>query len=67
MDAAYWQQVDPEDEQLFRSLAGAANPTEAAARLMLDANYGRWDRFDEFAPFLGDEPRPPAATSTLRT
>jgi putative hemolysin len=58
MDAAYWKQVDPQDEQLFHSLAGATDPTEAAERLMLDANYGRWDRFDEFAPFLGDEPRP---------
>jgi len=58
MDAVYWQQVDPLDEQLFRSLAGATDPTEAAAHLLLDANYGRWDRFDEFAPFLGDEPRP---------
>lgn len=26
---------------------------------MLQANYGRWDRFNEFAPFLGDQPRPP--------
>jgi putative hemolysin len=58
MDAAYWQQVDPDDEPLFHSLAGATDPTEAAERLMLDANYGRWDRFDEFVPFLGDEPRP---------
>jgi putative hemolysin len=58
MDAVYWQQVDPDDEPLFRSLAGAADPTEAAARLLLDANYGRWDRFDEFVPFLGDQPRP---------
>ncbi len=58
MDAVYWQQVDPQDELLFHSLAGATDSTEAAARLMLDANYGRWDRFDEFIPFLGDEPRP---------
>jgi putative hemolysin len=58
MDEAYWQQVDPQDEQLFRSLVDATDPTEAAARLLLDANYGRWDRFDEFVPFLGDEPRP---------
>ena len=58
MDAAFWQQVDPDDEPLLRSLSGATDPTEAAARLMLDANYGRWDRFDEFVPFLGDQPRP---------
>ena len=59
MDAAYWQQVDPQDKPLYQSLAGATDPTEAAARLLLDANYGRWDRFDEFVPFLGDELRPP--------
>ncbi len=59
MDAAYWQQMDPAGEGLFRRLEGATDPTEAAARLMLQANYGRWDRFNEFAPFLGDQPRPP--------
>ena len=59
MDAAYWQQVDPVGEGLFRSLEGATDPTQAAERLMLQANYGRWDRFNEFAPFLGDQPRPP--------
>ena len=59
IDAAYWQQVDPQDKPLYQSLAGATDPTEAAARLLLDANYGRWDRFDEFVPFLGDELRPP--------
>lgn len=58
MDAAFWQQVDPEGEQLFRSLAGATDPTEQAARFLLDANYGRWDRFNDFAPFLGGQPRP---------
>ena len=60
MDAAFWQQVDPEGEQIFRSLAGD-DPQTQAARLMLDANYGRWDRFDNFVPFLGDQPRPPGA------
>lgn len=58
MDAIFWQQVDPEDEPLFRSLAGATDPTGQAARFLLDANYGRWDRFNNFAPFLGDQPRP---------
>lgn len=32
MDAAYWQQVDPVGEGLFRSLEGATDPTEAAER-----------------------------------
>jgi putative hemolysin len=58
MNAAFWQQVAPEDEALFRNLAGATDPTERAARALLDANYGRWDRFNNFAPFLGDQPRP---------
>ena len=57
MDAAYWQQVDPEGAIIFASLAGD-DPQIQAARLMLDANYGRWDRFDDFAIFLGSEPRP---------
>ena len=58
MDAAFWQQVDPEGEQIFHSLAGTTDPTEQAVRLLMDANYGRWDRFQNFAPFLGDQPRP---------
>ena len=57
MDAAYWQQVDPEGERIFRSL-DANNPDQAALHLMMDANYGRWDRFDDFAVFLGDAARP---------
>ncbi len=58
MDAAFWRQVDPEGEQLMRSLAGADAPREKAAYSMLDANYGRWDRFLDFAPFIGEEERP---------
>jgi dipeptidase D len=58
MDAAFWQQVDPDGEAIFRSLAGAATAPEKAARFLLDANYGRWDRFQEFAPFMGNLPRP---------
>jgi hypothetical protein len=61
MDAVYWRQADPEGEQIFRSLAGSTDPTEEAARFLLDANYGRWDRFKNFEPFLGDEPRPAGA------
>jgi hypothetical protein len=59
MDAAFWQQVDPEGEKLWRSLASASTPTEKAAYSMLDANYGRWDRFLDFAPFVGTVARPP--------
>lgn len=58
MDAAYWQQVDPQGEQLFHSLSGAQDPAGQAVRFLLDANYGRWDRFADFQPFVGDEPRP---------
>lgn len=58
MDAAFWQQVDPKGEVIFKGLAGATTDLEKASRLMLDANYGRWDRFQDFAPFLGSTPRP---------
>ena len=58
MDAAFWQQVDPEGEALFHSIAPSDAQNEAA-HLMLDANYGRWDRFDNFVPVIGDQPRPP--------
>jgi putative hemolysin len=57
MDAAYWQQVDPEGAAIFAGLSGDDAQSQAA-RLMMDANYGRWDRFDDFAIFLGSEPRP---------
>ena len=43
---------------VFKELAGATTELEKATRLMLDANYGRWDRFQDFAPFLGNTPRP---------
>jgi hypothetical protein len=59
MDAAFWQQADPEGEKLWRSLASASTPTEKAAYSMLDANYGRWDRFLDFAPFVGTVARLP--------
>ncbi len=58
MDAAFWQQVDPEGDLIFKGLTGATTDLEKATRLMLDANYGRWDRFQDFAPFLGNTPRP---------
>ncbi len=57
MDAAYWQQVDPEGEALLQDLA-VTDAQRAAAKVMLGANYGRWDRFDNFKPFMGDQPRP---------
>jgi len=58
MDAAFWQQVDPQGEVIFKGLAGATTDLEKATRLMLDAHYGRWDRFQDFAAFLGTTPRP---------
>ena len=58
MDAAFWKQVDPEGETLWRSLASATTPLEKAVYTMLDANYGRWDRFLDFAPFVGAIKRP---------
>ena len=58
MDAAYWQQVDPEGLPIFESLAGATSEPQKSARKMMDANYGVWDRFDNFAPFIGSQTRP---------
>ncbi|MEI7902785.1 MAG: beta-Ala-His dipeptidase [bacterium] len=57
MDAAFWQQVDPDGQVLLAGLTGS-DPASQAARLMVDANYGRWDRFDNFIPFAGNLPRP---------
>jgi len=58
MDAAYWQQVDPDGLPIFESLAGATSEPQKSARKMMDANYGVWDRFDNFAPFIGSQTRP---------
>jgi hypothetical protein len=58
MDAAFWKQVDPEGETLWHNLASATTPLDKAAYTMLDANYGRWDRFLDFAPFVGTSKRP---------
>lgn len=59
MDAAYWKQVDPEGEKLWKSLAGSTTAIEKAALTMLDAHYGRWDRFKDFETFAGSQKRPP--------
>jgi hypothetical protein len=57
MDTAFWQQVDPDGMQIFNSFAGATSERDKAVRFMMDANYGRWDRFLEFAPFVGTQVR----------
>ncbi|MEI7893645.1 MAG: hypothetical protein WCI05_11170 [Myxococcales bacterium] len=61
MDTVFWQQVDPEGMQIFNSFAGATSDQGKAVRLMMDANYGRWDRFQEFAPFVGTQLHPKGA------
>lgn len=58
MDQAFWQQVDPDGLPIFQSLAGATSEPQKSARKMMDANYGVWDRFDNFAPFIGAQVRP---------
>ncbi|MFZ4791425.1 MAG: hypothetical protein ACOYMW_11130 [Candidatus Competibacteraceae bacterium] len=58
LDAAFWQQVDPDGEKIFKSFANATTPEKQAAHHLMDANYGRWDRFREFAPFVGTQLRP---------
>jgi hypothetical protein len=59
MDAVYWQQVDPAGEEIFRRLARAPGPENRAAAFLMDANYGRWDRFREYAPFVRTDAHPP--------
>ncbi len=59
MDAAFWRQVDPQGKLLWQSLAGSNKAADRAAYSLLDANYGRWDRFLNFAPIVGLTPRPP--------
>jgi len=61
MDAVYWQQVDPDGKQIFRRLARAPGLENRAAAFLMDANYGRWDRFREYAPFVGTDPHPPGS------
>jgi len=61
MDAVYWQQVDPEGEEIFRRLARASAPQIRAAAFLMDTNYGRWDRFREYSPFVGTAPHPPGS------
>ncbi len=58
MDNAFWQQADPQGRALWRRLAKSHQPEDQAVRTLLDANYGRWDRFLNFAPFVGEPIRP---------
>ncbi len=59
IDGAYWQQVDPEGRQLLQQVSRQNDSDARAMATMLDANYGRWDRFRDFEPFVGNQPRPP--------
>jgi len=61
MDAAYWQQVDPTGAVLYQKLAGATDPQLQDARFLMGVHFGRWDRFREFEPFVGTDPRPDGA------
>jgi hypothetical protein len=58
MDQAYWQQVDPVGLAEFTALATATSEPQKSARFMMDANYGHWDRFNDFAAFVGVQVRP---------
>ncbi len=58
MDAAYWQQVAPDCEVLFNDLKGESGSQAKAAALLMNANYGKWNRFRNFEPFIGTTPRP---------
>ena len=61
MDAAFWQQADPAGAVLYQKLAGATDPQLQDARFLIGVHFGRWDRFREFEPFVGTEPRPDGA------
>jgi hypothetical protein len=61
MDAAYWQQVDPEGAVLYQKLAGTTDPQLQDARFLMGVHFGRWDSFGEFEPFIGTAPRPDGA------
>ena len=61
MDQAFWQQVAPDKLPIFQALAGATSEPQKSARWMMDANYGVWDRFNNFAPFIGTQARPVGA------
>ena len=58
MDQAFWQQVDPVGLAEFEALAATTTEPQKSARFMMDANYGRWDRFKDFAAFVGAQTRP---------
>ena len=59
MDTAHWQQSDPLGDTLYRELASSNNSLEHAAAFLVRVNHGRWDRFNNFEPFVGNESRPP--------
>jgi dipeptidase D len=58
IDAAYWQQSDPQGAEIYKALAGATDPKLQDARFLIGVYFGRWDRFKDFEPFVGTEPRP---------
>lgn len=51
MDEIFWRQIDEENPALLAELSGEA-------RAYLIVNKGRWDAFQEHAPFIGNAPRP---------
>ena len=58
MDAAYWA---GRSRRASAYLPVAWTPKQSRPsrlHLMMDANYGRWDRFDDFAVFWAATPRP---------
>lgn len=59
LENIYWRQGDPEGIELYRSLAGSADPHDATLARYLWINGSRWDLLDENRPFVGTEAMPP--------
>jgi hypothetical protein len=59
LENIYWRQGDPEGMALYRSLAGSADPRDAALARYLWINGSRWDLLDENRPFVGTDAMPP--------
>jgi hypothetical protein len=55
----YWQQNNPQDIALWKSLRGTRDPKLQAFQRYLWINGSRFDQLEENAPFYGREPKPP--------
>lgn len=59
LDRIYWQQSDPEAQQLYRQLRGDESTQARNLRRFLRINGSRYDLIREDAPFVGTAAAPP--------